>query len=331
MALFGLGIATAIQGGSIALDTTDAPAAAPSQLVYHVPPPSQVPAASSDATQQDTVTLSGTAPSTGSSANSNGYVQVAAFTLLAQEFTFPPDASGEGASGATAVVANSTSDAAPADQTAPSQQQRSAPLLTLESANANAIPVAAASGQTSTDAALANAGTSAADSATASRSSVTAPQETLQQLDQELQRLGINPQDISLMNRMALLFWVNDPAALRQFVQGMQPSAANSQPNGTEVSLGVQSQNQSQNQTQPTTQNQSPATLPGANQNSDSTQVSNIVGANPSNAMLLQNSTAALQFQQLQVSLAVVGQDPQAAFARTAGSSTQGQFLNISA
>jgi hypothetical protein len=42
-----LGIATPIQGGSIALDPTDAAAAAASQVVYHVPPPSQVPDAPS--------------------------------------------------------------------------------------------------------------------------------------------------------------------------------------------------------------------------------------------------------------------------------------------
>lgn len=59
MAPIGLALTTVIPGGSAALDAADAGGMAPSQVVYHVPPASQAPAAPSDATQQDTVTLSG--------------------------------------------------------------------------------------------------------------------------------------------------------------------------------------------------------------------------------------------------------------------------------
>ena len=41
----------------------------------------------------------------------------------------------------------------------------------------------------------------------------------------DLQQLGINPQSISLFNRLALLLYANDPAALQQFVQQLQQGA----------------------------------------------------------------------------------------------------------
>jgi hypothetical protein len=53
----------------------------------------------------------------------------------------------------------------------------------------------------------------------------TSSQQELQQLDQTLQQLGINPQSISLFNRLALLLYANDPAALQQFVQQLQQGA----------------------------------------------------------------------------------------------------------
>jgi len=70
-------------------------------------------------------------------------------------------------------------------------------------------------------------------------------QQELQQLDQTLQQLGIDPQSISLFNRLALLLYANDPAALQQFVQQLQNGS-------TEVGEGtgatpIQSQTQAQN------------------------------------------------------------------------------------
>ncbi len=50
-------------------------------------------------------------------------------------------------------------------------------------------------------------------------------EQELQQLDQTLQQLGINPQSVSLFNRLALLLYANDPAALQQFVQQLQQGA----------------------------------------------------------------------------------------------------------
>jgi hypothetical protein len=47
----------------------------------------------------------------------------------------------------------------------------------------------------------------------------------LAQLDQTLQQIGINPQSISLFNRMAMLLYANNPAALKMLVQTLQTGA----------------------------------------------------------------------------------------------------------
>ncbi len=59
----------------------------------------------------------------------------------------------------------------------------------------------------------------------AASTSSTTPQQQLANLDQTLQELGINPQSISLFNRMTLLLYASDPAALRVLVQGLQGAA----------------------------------------------------------------------------------------------------------
>jgi hypothetical protein len=50
----------------------------------------------------------------------------------------------------------------------------------------------------------------------------TIPQQQLQQLQQTLQRLGVNPQSIPLFNRMAMLLYADDPAALHLLIQALQ-------------------------------------------------------------------------------------------------------------
>jgi hypothetical protein len=216
--------------------------------------------------------------------------------------------------------------------------------------------VAANGAQIATGANPANA---AANSAAGT--SATATAETLQQLDQELQRLGINPQEISLMNRMSLLLWVNDPEALRQFVQGMQPLAVSSetkpaantqdaQTNAAQIGAGggvnanqgadgpaiqpAALQNQAQNQSTARTQDQSQLLTQQANQNSGgatSGSVSTGGSAGSANTPQQQTIAAALELQQLHASLAAAGQDAQGGFDGSAISQPQGQFLNISA
>jgi hypothetical protein len=327
---------------------------APSQVQYHVPPASEAPAAPSDATQQDTVTLSGKAAATRSQTASQNFVPAAAFTLLAQEFTYPPNDSENGANAPT--TANSNSAAPTADRTGVAQEPPPAPILTQGSVNTNAVAVAANTAQPATGTNPANAAANSANSAAGT--SAIAPEETLQQLDQELQRLGINPQEISLMNRMSLLLWVNDPEALRQFVQGMQPMAINSktnpaantqdaQTNAAQVGTGA-SGNANQNAggtaiqsatVQNQTQNLSTATTLGplqtlsqqANQNSGGAPSGSVGTAASANTPQQQTLAAALQLQQLHASLAAAGQDAQGTFYGSAIPQAQGQFLNISA
>lgn len=62
-----------------------------------------------------------------------------------------------------------------------------------------------------------------------------ASQAKLEQLNQLLQRLGINPNQISFAARIALLPMVNDPAAIQQFVQGLPTQTAVLNPATAEV------------------------------------------------------------------------------------------------
>jgi hypothetical protein len=51
------------------------------------------------------------------------------------------------------------------------------------------------------------------------------PQQKLAQLDQMLQEIGIDPQKISLFNRIAMLQWANNPVALKNFAQSLRTAA----------------------------------------------------------------------------------------------------------
>lgn len=98
---------------------------------------------------------------------------------------------------------------------------------------ANAQPSAAADG--AADAAGGNGNT---------------PQQQLAQLDQTLQQLGIDPQSISLFNRMGMLLYANDPAALRVMVQEIQGGAQSGQasaanPSATQTAQSAQGLTQS--------------------------------------------------------------------------------------
>lgn len=96
-------------------------------------------------------------------------------------------------------------------------------------------------------AANAQAGGTAADPAGAGP---TTPQQQLQQLDQTLQQLGINPQSISLFNRMAMLLYANDPAALRVMVQEVQGAGQQGGATGANGASGNQQTAQTQAQAQ---------------------------------------------------------------------------------
>lgn len=61
------------------------------------------------------------------------------------------------------------------------------------------------------------------------------PLAELSQLDDTLQQMGINPQSISLFNRMAMVLYSNDPAALRVLVQTLQSGAQQQTANNSGV------------------------------------------------------------------------------------------------
>jgi hypothetical protein len=147
------------------------------------------------------------------------------------------------------------------------------------------------------------------------------PKETLQQVDQALEEIGINPQDVSIADRTALLVWINDPAAIQQFAQVTQPSSGQPQLNTAANT--------------PNTADEGVLTsVTAVSQSSGASQLaglSNTSSAPPAGST--QNrSTALAQLQELQTSLgAQAGQDPQSALPSRNDSLTQGQQLNVSA
>jgi hypothetical protein len=130
---------------------------------------------------------------------------------------------------------------APADPQPNSQQAPPLPVLLPDlqpEGPAAAVPAntadAAANQNLSANAAAnapnsANVAAAAADGANAADAppdaAAVGPQQQLQQLDQSLLQLGINPQSIPLANRMAMLLYANDPAALQLLVQALQTAA----------------------------------------------------------------------------------------------------------
>jgi len=135
--------------------------------------------------------------------------------------------------------------AATAD-TAPNQTAGTAPNT---SANTGVAIAAANAPNANAAASTANAAANTANPANADATageSATTPQQQLQQLDQSLQQLGINPQSIPLFNRMAMLLYASDPAALRLLVQTMQgaatqqTSAQTTNPTGTASQAAAQ-------------------------------------------------------------------------------------------
>jgi hypothetical protein len=90
----------------------------------------------------------------------------------------------------------------------------------------NATNAAANAANTAANTAANAAATATAPAAPATGGAFATPQQQLQQLDQSLQQLGINPQSIPLFNRMAMLLYADDPAALRLLVHTLQTAAS---------------------------------------------------------------------------------------------------------
>ena len=102
----------------------------------------------------------------------------------------------------------------------------------------------------------------------------------LEQLDQVLQRLGINPTQISFADRIALLPLVNDPQAVQQFVQGLPQQTAVLNPATSQISAPSIATNQTSST--PALAN---AATSAANANSSASISSTAVQTGPSGSL----------------------------------------------
>jgi hypothetical protein len=268
---------------------------------------SEAPAVFPPDSQQDRVSLSGTLPpQQQQTVSPNGTAQSAAFTLLAQEITFPPGQS------IADVVSTSTFRPA-ATPPGPNSASGVATISASSSGSANVIATSGAQtangGQTPVATAAANAAATASPTGVPSAAPA---EQTLQQLDQKLQQLGIDPQSLSLISRGGMLNWINDPAALRQIVQNVR-SEANPQPQAAAIAVAKPQQNTASSSPQPA-----------------ASAKTNVV--NQSAATAQQTAAAAMQFQKLEESLAPRGIQQTSPAANPSGTATQqGQLLNVSA
>ena len=299
-----LHIAALVGGQPSLAENASIPQAKP---VSPVLPASEAPAVFPSDSQQDRVSLSGTLPPQPRQleTQSNGNVQPAAFTPLAQEITFPPGES-------TADVFTTSTFPPAATEAGQNSVSGVATTSASKSGSANAIATfSARTGEAKSPVAAAAA--NAAVSASPTGVSSTAPaRQTLQQLDRELQRLGIDPQSLSLIRRGGMLNSINEPAALRQIVQNVRSAENPAQPTAT-AGVAKPEQNTASSNSQPAS---------SANTNAQ----------NQSAATAQQNAAAVAQFQKLQDSLAPRG--VQQALPASVPDSTavpQGQLLNVSA
>jgi hypothetical protein len=134
-------------------------------------------------------------------------------------------------------------------------------------------------------------------------------QQELQQLDQTLQQLGIDPQSISLFNQLALLLYANDPAALQQFISQLQHSTQQLLQQGVTATPAANQNHGNPNQTAAVNPGQTPA-------------------AQTTASAALQGNSTLIQFQELQFTVAAVGGQVQLP-GNTAAAGSQGQSLNV--
>jgi hypothetical protein len=147
----------------------------------------------------------------------------------------------------------------------------------------------------------------------------------LQQLDQTLRQLGIDPQSISVFNQLALLFFANNPAGLKQFLSQFQQAA---QQLLTQNSSNTAGQNISSAAAAAAAQLGTPATSStdssAAGVAAQSTSPSqNSANASPSPA------DVSIHFQELQFAVAAVGGQLQMSATGSASLQAEGESLNV--
>jgi hypothetical protein len=287
--------------------------------------------------QGDTVTLTAQAGQSQQTGTDNGnaqFGQAAAFFFAESQTFRAGNGSGGNQTNQTASVPQLPVKVTPAGSTTPNEPQ----------ANTNE-----------------NAAAQVAANAAPSPSPDT-PSAELAQLDDTLQEIGINPESISLFNRMAMLLYANDPAALRVLVQTLQSGAqqlnggANNS-SGDAGGSGVQSANALQalpptqaqpaaqtNQAAPTNQqsvaaveadpdpanavddsNQSASTPPIPTQSEANSARTSAINQ-PQTAAQGRNAPLSNQLEELNFTFAAVG-----AYPRSASNQQPGQLLNVTA
>ena len=135
-------------------------------------------------------------------------------------------------------------------------------------------------------------GTTQQASANTARPDLTETQkQQLQQLDDTLRQLGIDPQNVSVFKQLALLFYANNPSGLEEFVRQFQATAQQ----GTAAASAPQ--------------NLSPATASNASANASvsSAQAGSPAAAQSAATLDNQSNVGSQQFQELQFAMAAVG------------------------
>ncbi|MGH9756441.1 MAG: hypothetical protein ACRD4M_01780 [Candidatus Acidiferrales bacterium] len=235
-------------------------------------------------TANDTVTLASQTTSAQAAGGTGGataaqtaqpaeIIQYEQITITAEEIIVTGGGNnGDGANANPGSAQATTS--APATAAAPAAAPAApAPVAAQPVANNNVAAAAApvvnpAPVANTQNAPVVNAAALPAASALAGSTNSTQQQE-LAQLDQILQRMGVDPQSISIFNQLAMLLYVNDPVALQQFIstlQGAVPQPA-TQPAAVVAAAGAaQTQALAQNPAAASAAPQTTGQIPAANQ-----------------------------------------------------------------
>jgi len=291
------------------------------------------------AAPQDSVTISHLPPAE---------FRIPILTPLVPISQFPGYANDAGAgTGQNNTAANNGAPVQPPPPTLPPN-----PPINLNAAQAPAVTAQAINPPATDD-------TAAITGAATSQTQLT-PDQQLVQLDQTLQQLGIDPQSISLFNRMALLVYAQDPTALQNLVQALQATDQQlgqltglANPNGTQAQLQPPAQ-AAQNVAQQLAQTQTPAQVQAQPQSQDTADGNNfeivaaqlnftevqgtLATAAPANDSNGSGATQAVQttaqFQELQLSFAALeiqGGQNAPNDAPDTNTNAQGQTLNVTA
>lgn len=208
--------------------------------------------------------------------------------------------------------------AAPAAIAADPATNAAANQNTATNAAANAANAAAANAATDANAAAA---ANAADPAPAAST----PQQQLQQLDQSLLQLGINPQSIPLFNRMAMLLYANDPAALQLLVQALQTTTT--QQGGTQTGANA-AENTNATATQALLQGVAQSTQGQAAQQAALAATATQNNAQSQAAPQVEILAAQINFADVQATLTLPNQTAQAAANQTAPTAANAPALS---